>query len=343
MRHPAAQDPERVTTERLDADTAGIVRAAHLLGQGRLVAFGTETVYGLGADATDARAVAAVFEAKHRPGFNPLIAHFADAEAAFAEAEPSTLARRLADAFWPGALTMVLPRRATSTVCALACAGLATLAVRVPGGEAVREMLRMVGRPVAAPSANPSGGVSPSTADHVMAGLGGRIDAILDCGPCGVGLESTVLDLAGDTPTLLRPGGISVEAIELVIGPVRRLAPAGLPASPGMLASHYAPSLPVRLDAAGAGHMEALLAFGPLPDTTKRETLVWNLSPGGDLHEAAARLFSGLRHLDDQGRRQGLTGIAAMSIPSDGLGLAIRDRLQRAAAPRPGHLRHATG
>ncbi|MGI4745673.1 MAG: L-threonylcarbamoyladenylate synthase, partial [Janthinobacterium lividum] len=249
-------------TERLDADTAGIVRAAHLLGQGRLVAFGTETVYGLGADATDACAVAEVFEAKRRPSFNPLIAHFADAEAAFDEVEPSPLARRLADAFWPGPLTMVLPRRAASTVCALACAGLPTQAVRVPNGDAVREVLRMVGRPIAAPSANPSGGVSPSTADHVMAGLGGRIDAILDCGPCSVGLESTVIDLTGDTPTLLRPGGISVEAIEHLIGPVRRMAPTGLPLSPGMLASHYAPSLPVRLDAIGARHTEALLAFG---------------------------------------------------------------------------------
>lgn len=330
-------------TERLDADTAGIMRAADLLSQGRLVAFGTETVYGLGADATDARAVAAVFETKRRPSFNPLIAHFADPDAAFGEVEPSPLARRLADAFWPGPLTMVLPRRAGSTVCALACAGLPTLAVRVPNGEAVRILLRMVGRPIAAPSANPSGGVSPSTADHVMAGLGGRIEAVLDCGPCAVGLESTVLDLTGETPTLLRPGGIPVEAIEHLIGPVRRKARAGLPASPGMLASHYAPSLPVRLDAAGAGHMEALLAFGPVPEATRQAALVWNLSPDGDLREAASRLFSGLRHLDDEGRRHGLTGIAAMSIPSDGLGLAIRDRLQRAAAPRPGHHDHAAG
>ncbi|WP_419730028.1 L-threonylcarbamoyladenylate synthase [Lichenicola sp.] len=327
-------------TERLRADPAGIARAARLLDAGRLVAFGTETVYGLGADAGNAMAVAAVFEAKRRPHFNPLIAHCLDADAAFREVCATDLARRLADAFWPGPLTLVLPRAPGSTVCALAAAGLATLAVRVPDGAGAGALLRAFGRPIAAPSANPSGGVSPSTADHVMDGLAGRIDAVLECGPCAVGLESTVLDLSGAMPVLLRPGGVPVEAIERLIGPVLRVAPSSTPmqdapVAPGMLASHYAPSLPVRLDAPGPGRGEALLAFGPLPDALRETGLVWNLSPRGDLREAAARLFSGLRHLDDEGRAQGLTGIAAMPVPAEGLGLAIRDRLQRAAAPRP--------
>ncbi len=323
-------------TERLDADPAGIARAVALLRAGRLVAFGTETVYGLGADATDARAVAAIYAAKRRPGFNPLIAHCPDASAAFRQVEADPRARRLAALFWPGPLTLVLPRRADATVCPLAAAGLPTLAVRVPAGPVAGALLRAVGRPVAAPSANPSGRISPSTAAHVLAGLDGRIDAVLDSGPCAVGLESTVLDLAGDRPVLLRPGGVALEAIERAVGPVDRPAAADradpAPASPGQLASHYAPLLPLRLDAVGCTRGEALLAFGPEPEGAG---LLWNLSPTRDLDEAAARLFAGLRHLDDQGRREGLTGIAAMTIPAEGLGLAIRDRLQRAAAPRP--------
>ena len=340
MQSKALRDSERPMTERLEADPAGIARAASLLEAGRLVAFGTETVYGLGADASNPHAVAAVFEAKRRPHFNPLIAHCVDADAAFREVLCTTLARRLADAFWPGPLTLVLPRAPDATVCALAAAGLQTLAVRVPGGAGAGALLRAFGRPVAAPSANPSGGVSPSTADHVIAGLDGRIDAVLECGPCAVGLESTVLDLSGEMPVLLRPGGVPIEAIEQVIGRVLRHGQSdtplkAVPRSPGMLASHYAPSLPVRLDATGTQPGEALLAFGPLPDATRQGELVWNLSLGGDLREAAARLFSGLRHLDDEGRRHGLIGIAAMHVPAQGLGLAIRDRLQRAAAPRP--------
>lgn len=322
-------------TERLDADPAGIARAVSLLRAGRLVAFGTETVYGLGADATDARAVAAIYAAKRRPGFNPLIAHFPDAEAAFRQVEADPRARRLAALFWPGPLTLVLPRRPDATVCLLAAAGLPTLAVRVPAGPVAEALLRAVGRPVAAPSANPSGRVSPSTAAHVLAGLDGRIDAVLDSGPCAVGLESTVLDLAGGRPVLLRPGGVALEAIERAVGAVDHPAAdhAGpAPASPGRLASHYAPLLPLRLDAVGCMRREALLAFGPEPEGA---SLLWNLSPTRNLDEAASRLFAGLRHLDDQGRREGLTGIAAMTIPAEGLGLAIRDRLQRAAAPRP--------
>ncbi len=320
-------------TERLDPGRDGIDRAAVLLSAGRLVAFGTETVYGLGADATDSRAVAAVFAAKDRPRFNPLIAHLPDADAAFRQVAATPLAHRLA-AFWPGPLTLVLPRRAESSVCALAAAGLPTLAVRVPAGPVAGALLRAVGRPVAAPSANPSGRVSPSTAGHVLAGLDGRIDAVLDSGPCSVGLESTVLDLSGPQPRLLRPGGVPLEALEEMIGPVLQDAgPVSAPSSPGQLASHYAPFLPLRLDAVGAGRHEALLAFGPPPPGAG---LVWNLSETGDLGEAAARLFAGLRDLDAAASREGLSGIAAMTVPGHGLGLAIRDRLRRAAAPRPG-------
>lgn len=335
MQRAPSHGPGIAITERLDAGPDGIARAAALLRSGRLVAFGTETVYGLGADATDARAVAAIFEAKGRPRFNPLIAHCSDAEAAFREVEAGPLARRLAELFWPGPLTLVLPRRTGGTVCALAAAGLTTLAVRVPAGPVAGALLRAVGRPVAAPSANPSGRISPSTAAHVLAGLDGRIDALLDSGPCAVGLESTVLALEPDGPVLLRPGGLALDVLEEAIGAIRQAdgAEAGAaPASPGQLASHYAPILPLRLDAAGAARTEALLAFGPAPAGA---ALCWNLSADGNLREAAARLFAGLRHLDEEGRRQGLDGIAAMPVPPEGLGLAIRDRLQRAAAPRP--------
>ncbi len=320
-------------TERLAADPAGISRGAFLLGSGRLVAFGTETVYGLGADATDADAVAAIFAAKRRPRHNPLIVHVPDAEAAFRETEASPLARRLAEAFWPGPLTLVLPRRRDGRACALAAAGLPTLAVRVPAGVAALALLREPGRPIAAPSANPSGRISPSTAAHVLAGLDGRIAAVLDCGACAIGLESTVLELADDGARLLRPGGVTREAIERVTGPLLPPRQAGSAVNaPGQLASHYAPVLPLRLDAETCAADEALLAFGPVRAAPR---LVWNLSPDGDLCEAAARLFAGLRHLDEEGGRLGLSGIAAMPIPGHGVGLAIRDRLGRAAAPRP--------
>ncbi|HEY2132642.1 MAG TPA: L-threonylcarbamoyladenylate synthase, partial [Acetobacteraceae bacterium] len=308
-----------------------------LLLAGRLVAFGTETVYGLGADATNARAVAAVFDAKGRPHFNPLICHYADAEAAFAQVEPVPMARVLADAFWPGPLTLVLPRRIACPVALLAGAGLDTLAVRVPAHPGARALLRAIGRPVAAPSANRSGEVSPTSAAHVLAGLSGRIAAVLDSGPCPVGVESTVLDLTGTRPFLLRPGGLTREAIEAVIGPVQRgLTPAAAEASrtlrsPGMLVSHYAPSLPVRLNATEVAADEALLAFGmPLPGAGT----MFQLSQSRDLTEAAANLFAGLRMLDTEGTRLGLAAIAAMPVPETGLGLAIADRLQRAAAPR---------
>ncbi len=332
----AANDRLRVT-ERLRNDDAGIARAAELLRSGELVAFGTETVYGLGADATNARAVAAVFDAKGRPHFNPLISHYPDADAAFRHVEAPAMARELAARFWPGPLTLVLPRRVTCPVALLAGAGLDTLAVRVPAGETVRALLRRVGRPVAAPSANRSGQVSPTTAAHVLAGLDGRIAGVLDSGACAVGIESTVLDLAAGGPFLLRPGGVSLDQLEDAIGPVGRgITPLAAEAprtlrSPGLLVSHYAPLLPVRLGAASAGLGEALLAFGPAPAGAG---CVFQLSEAGDLVEAASRLFAGLRWLDEEGARLGLAAIAAMPVPSNGLGLAINDRLQRAAAPR---------
>ena len=324
-------------TERLRDDAAGISRAAALLRAGELVAFGTETVYGLGADATNARAVAKVFEAKGRPHFNPLICHYPDAEAAFADVDASDIARRLAQRFWPGALTLVLPRKVTCGVAILAGAGLETLAVRVPAHAVARSLLQVVGRPVAAPSANRSGQVSPSRAEHVLDGLSGRIAAVLDSGPAAVGLESTVLDLSAGRPFLLRPGGIPQELIETEIGPVGHgLTPREAEGprtlrSPGLLVSHYAPTLPVRLEAVSATSDEAVLAFGPAPSGGG---LVFQLSAAQDLPEAASRLFEGLRWLDREGAQRHLRGIAAAPIPDTGLGRAINDRLQRAAAPR---------
>ena len=324
-------------TALIAADADGIGEAASILLGGGLVAFGTETVYGLGADATNGRAVAAIFEAKGRPHFNPLICHFADADAAFRHVECHAIAARLAATFWPGPLTMVLTRRPGSPIDLLAGAGLDTLAVRVPAHEAARSLLRATGRPVAAPSANRSGSVSPTSAAHVLADLAGRIDAVLDTGPCRVGLESSVLDVSAGVPVLLRPGGIPLEALEAVCGTIGRglsLAQAEASRSlrsPGMLLSHYAPKLPVRLNAQGPGPDEALLAFGPAPESVNP---VWNLSAAGDMAEAASRLFAGLRWLDETGGQLGLARIAVMPVSDAGLGAAINDRLERAAAPR---------
>ena len=324
-------------TRDLAADAEGIAEAARLLREGRLVAFPTETVYGLGADATDERAVAAIFEAKGRPHFNPLIVHTADADAAFALGLADQRAERLAAALWPGPLSLVLPCRPRCPVALLARAGLDTVAVRVPSHPVALALIGAAGVPIAAPSANRSGEVSPTTAQHVRDGIGGRVDAVLDAGPCQVGVESSVLDLTGPMPVLLRPGGATVEAIEAIVGPVAlpmdqaTAEGARTLRSPGLLLSHYAPVLPVRLDATEAGEDEALLAFGPNPPAAP---LTVNLSEAGDLAEAAARLFAGLRHLDAEGRTRGLTRIAAMAVPPRGLGLAINDRLKRAAAPR---------
>ncbi|HXT82135.1 MAG TPA: L-threonylcarbamoyladenylate synthase [Acetobacteraceae bacterium] len=324
-------------TELLQADETGIARAVTLLRQGELVAFGTETVYGLGADATNATAVASVFAAKGRPHFNPLICHYATADAAFRHVAADARARRLAGAFWPGALTMVLPRVEGCPVALLAGAGLETLAVRVPAHPDAHAVIRALGRPVAAPSANRSGQVSPTTARHVLDGLDGRIAAVLDSGPCGIGVESTVLDLTGPQPFLLRPGGVTVEDLEALIGRIGRRVPhvvaraARSLRSPGLMVSHYAPTLPVRLNANRVEAGEALLAFGqPLPGAGA----VFVLSEHGDTIEAAARLFEGLRWLDREGARLGLQRIAVMPVPPTGLGLAINDRLERAAAPR---------
>jgi L-threonylcarbamoyladenylate synthase len=326
-------------TERLGP--GDVARAAALLRQGELVAFPTETVYGLGGDATNGQAVAGIFAAKGRPHFNPLICHYPSAEAAFADVRADDRARRLAERFWPGPLTLVLPRRPECRVDLLAGAGLDTLAVRVPGNPVAQALLREVGRPVAAPSANRSGEVSPTTAEHVLEGLSGRIAAVLDGGPCPVGVESTVLDLTGAGPkggaVMLRPGGVEAEAIEALLGRLGRALPITAAAktqslrSPGMLLSHYAPNLPVRLGAESVAPGEALLAFGPpLPGAA----VVWNLSESGNLKEAAARLFAGLRWLDAEGAKQGCARIAAMPVPETGLGAAINDRLARAAAPR---------
>ena len=312
-----------VTTPRiLPATPDAITEAAALIRQGRLVAFPTETVYGLGADATDDNAVAAVFAAKDRPRFNPLIVHFAKTAAAAEAGDFDRRATDLARAFWPGALTLVLPRRAGCVVSLLVSAGLDTLAVRVPSHPVARSLLRAAGCPVAAPSANRAGLLSPTTAAHVAESLGGACAAIVDGGPCPVGVESTVVDLSGGSAAVLRPGGVPVEDIEAVVGPLAAAAAGKRPKSPGMLERHYAPSLPLRLNAAEARPGEALLAFGPgVPGAAL------NLSPGGDVEEAAANLFAMIRALD----RPRFQAIAVMPIPEQGLGRAINDRLRRAA------------
>ncbi len=318
-------------TERLDPSPAGLRRAADLLRAGKLVAFGTETVYGLGADATNDAAVARIFEAKARPRFNPLICHYPSADLALRHGLANAVAERLAAALWPGPLTLVLRRRTDCPVSLLAGAGTDTLAVRVPAHPGARALLAAVGRPVAAPSANRSGGVSPTTMAHVLADLDGRIDAVLDFGPATVGLESTVIDCTGETLSLLRPGGITAEQVASLSITLAPDDPSGSLRSPGLLASHYAPSLPVRLDAATPNTNEALLAFGPPPPAAGP---VEQLSAAGQLDEAAARLFGCLRRLDAAGLAAGMVGIAAMPIPDHSLGVAIRDRLTRAAAPR---------
>jgi L-threonylcarbamoyladenylate synthase len=323
-------------TEILGADKEGVARAAALLREGALVAFGTETVYGLGGDATNGEAVAAIFEAKGRPRFNPLICHYPSAEHAFRHVVADGRALHVAKAFWPGPLTLVLPRRPDCPVALLTGAGLDTLAVRVPRLAAAMALLREVDRPIAAPSANRSGQVSPTSARHVMDGLAGRIAAVLDSGPCQVGIESTVLDLSGQAPVLLRPGGVTAEDLEACLGPIQHGGPAdaaqGL-RSPGLMMSHYAPDLAVRLDAWSVADDEVLLAFGPpLPGGRCQ----FQLSASGDIVEAAARVFEGLRWLDAEGARVGARRIAVMPIPDGGLGLAINDRLRRAAAPRGG-------
>jgi len=316
-----------VTAAILPSTPSAIARAAALLRAGRLVAFPTETVYGLGADATSEHAVAEIFAAKGRPRFNPLIVHVPGLVEAEALAVFDDRARRAAAAFWPGPLTLVLRRRGDSGLSLLASAGLDTVALRAPAHAVAQALLRATGRPIAAPSANRSGRVSPTEAAHVVEELGDRAALVIDGGRTPVGLESTVLDLSGEAPALLRPGGVTLEELTEFLGPISVL-PGALPKSPGMLASHYAPSLPLRLEAVAACPGEALLAFGSTAPPGFGEVL-W-LSRGGNLTEAAANLFAMLRRLD----RPPFTGIAVMPIPEHGLGRAINDRLRRAAAPR---------
>jgi L-threonylcarbamoyladenylate synthase len=311
------------------ASAAAIERAARLIRAGELVAFPTETVYGLGGDATNDAAVARIFAAKGRPRFNPLIIHVPGLAEAEALALFDERARVAARRFWPGPLSLVLPRGPECSLSLLASAGLDTVALRAPAHPVAQALLRAADRPIAAPSANRSGRISPTAAVHVAAELGDRVSLILDGGPCAVGVESTVLDLTGPTPALLRPGGITLEQLTAIFGPLE-MAAAGedAPRAPGRLASHYAPGLTLRLDATGARRGEALLAFGP--DALPGFAEVLFLSRSGDLAEAAANLFAMLHRLD----RPEFTGIAAMPIPESGLGRAINDRLRRAAAPR---------
>jgi L-threonylcarbamoyladenylate synthase len=307
----------------LRADADGLADAAAILRRGGIVAFPTETVYGLGADARDDRAVAGIFAAKGRPRFNPLIVHVANVAAARQVCVFDVRADRLAGAFWPGAMTLVLPLRAGAGISPLVTAGLSTVAVRVPAHPVARALLQAFGGPVAAPSANPSGRVSPTLAAHVMAGLAGRIDAVVDGGACGVGVESTIVGLDGPA-TLLRAGGITVEEIEAVLGSPLAADVAGeKPVAPGALASHYAPHGAMRLGVLRAEPGEVMLGFGPV-------VCDLNLSAAGDLTEAAANLFACLHRLDSMGAGR----IAVSPVPETGLGRAINDRLRRAAAPR---------
>ena len=311
-----------VETALLSADPDGYARAAELLRGGELVAFPTETVYGLGGDATNDMAVARIFEAKGRPRFNPLIVHVDRVETAREFVEWPHEAEVLASAFWPGPLTLVLPIKAGTGISGLVTAGLPSLAVRVPANPVARALLREFGGPVAGPSANPSGRISPTTAAHVAAGLGGRIAAILDGGACDVGVESTIVGLT-DAPVLLRPGGLPAEAVEQALGaPLAGHGAGDAVTAPGQLASHYAPGATVRLEAERREPGEVLLGFGPVECDL-------NLSASGDLTEAAANLFAHLHALDETSQP-----IAVSPIPERGMGRAINDRLRRAAAPR---------
>lgn len=312
------------------ANAEWIAEAGQMIRSGALVAFPTETVYGLGADATNGEAVARVFEAKGRPTFNPLIVHVLGLEQAIIIGTFSPVARRLTEAFWPGPLTLVVPRAPHSDVSDLVSAGLPTVALRSPDHAVARALLSEAQRPLAAPSANRSGHVSATHAAHVAADLGDKAAVILDGGPTTLGLESTVLSLVDETPVLLRPGAVTVEAIEEVLGGrlARESGASIRPTSPGQLQSHYAPRAGLRLDAYDWGPDEAVLAFGEIAERPARTFI--NLSPSGDLVEAAANLFAALRTLD----ASGASTIAATPIPRHGLGEAINDRLKRAAAPR---------
>jgi L-threonylcarbamoyladenylate synthase len=326
---PLPEGADRLTIVA-PADAAGIAEAAALLRAGRLVGMPTETVYGLAGLATSDKAVAEIYAVKGRPTFNPLIAHFADASSARVQARLDAAAERLAARFWPGPLTLVAPVAANCRISLLARAGLDTLALRVPGSEVARALIAATGEPLAAPSANRSGRVSPTTAQHVLADLGGRIPLILDAGPCGFGVESTVVACLGGVPRLLRPGAVAREEIEAALGAPLEIAAQGeAPVAPGALASHYAPRAQLRLEAREAPDGAAVLDFAGRIGARGGAWL--DLSPSGDLREAAANLFAHLRALDATGAAL----ICVAPIPEGGLGAAINDRLARAAAPRP--------
>lgn len=310
-----------VVTEILTPDSRGPGRAAQMLRDGELVAFGTETVYGLGADARNGVAVARIYQVKGRPVFNPLIVHVADLDAAsqLIDIPPSL---HPLTGFWPGPLTLVGPCRPDSGIASLVTAGLPTLAVRVPSNPGAQALLRAFDGPVAAPSANTSGLISPSRASHVQADLGGRIAAILDTGPCTVGLESTIVGLGSNGPALLRPGGISQEALVKKLGHPLAGPPVGTITAPGQLASHYAPKAALTMDVTAPGPDMVMIGFGALSGTL-------NLSPNGDVTEAAANLFECLHQADATGQPIGVA-----PIPNIGLGRAINDRLHRAAASK---------
>lgn len=315
-------------TELIRADDAGIAEAAERLRRGDVVAFPTETVYGLGADARNDEAVRRVFEAKGRPALNPLIVHVLDLDAAERHVQPDPRARSLAARFWPGPLTVVLPLREGHGIAPSVTAGLDTLAVRAPAHPVARRLLESFAGPIAAPSANRSGRVSPTRAEHVLSQLDGHIPCVLEAGPSEVGLESTIVDLTGPTPVLLRTGAVTRESLERVVGPL--LLSDGRPdrpSAPGQLLRHYAPSVPLRLDATDVRPGEAWLGFGPGP-VPAGAVLTANLSPSGDLEEAARNLYHALHSLD----RPGVIGIAVAPLPRSGLGEALNDRLRRAAA-----------
>lgn len=309
---------------------AEISQAAAALRAGELVAFPTETVYGLGADATNPQAVARIFAAKGRPRFNPLIVHVCDLGAARRLGDFDPMAEKLAAAFWPGPMTLVVQRKDTAGIPDLVTAGLATIAIRIPSHPVAQALLRAAGCPIAAPSANISGHVSATTAAHVRSDFGDRVETVLDAGPTRCGLESTVIDAATAPISILRPGAITTGDIAQIAGyvPERGTTDDQSPSAPGQLASHYAPAAAIRLEASRAAPGEALLAFGPCPAPHTGPMV--NLSPAGDVTEAAINLFAALRELD----RSGCKAIAVMPIPAVGLGEAINDRLQRAAAPR---------
>jgi L-threonylcarbamoyladenylate synthase len=316
--------------KRLGTDVESITQAAAVLKAGGLVSFPTETVYGLGADACNGRAVASIYAAKGRPSFNPLIVHLANIEMALSFARFDATSRKLAEAFWPGPLSLVVPVNPDAGLSELVTAGLPTVALRVPQHALAHQLLIAFGGPVAAPSANPSGQISPTTADHVLEGLGDWIDAVLDGGPCSVGVESTIVQCDRDTVAILRDGGITREEIEAELGwPVIQAGDNQTPQSPGQLASHYAPSVAVRLNADTATEQEVYLGFGP--DARNADL---NLSRSGNLIEAAANLFANLHQADAMAQSRGANTIAVSPIPLSGLGLAINDRLSRAAAPR---------